>query len=53
MISAPTVEETGRLPLVIYVLAVGVFLMGTTEFVVAGILPEIAVTSVRRSRTSA
>ncbi|MDV8009840.1 MFS transporter [Rhodococcus sp. IEGM 1241] len=42
MISAPTVEETGRLPLVIYVLAVGVFLMGTTEFVVAGILPEIA-----------
>ncbi|MDI9902652.1 MFS transporter [Rhodococcus sp. IEGM 1409] len=42
MISAPTVEETGRLPLVIYVLAVGVFLMGTTEFVVAGILPQIA-----------
>jgi DHA1 family inner membrane transport protein len=42
MISVPTVEGTGRLPLVIYVLAVGVFLMGTTEFVVAGILPEIA-----------
>ncbi|MBK0418317.1 MFS transporter [Leucobacter sp. CSA1] len=31
-----------RLPLLIYVLAAGVFLMGTTEFVVAGILPEIA-----------
>ena len=31
-----------RLPLVTYVLAAGVFLMGTTEFVVAGILPEIA-----------
>lgn len=31
-----------RLPLLIYVLAGGVFLMGTTEFLVAGILPEIA-----------
>ncbi|WP_081624206.1 MFS transporter [Arthrobacter sp. 135MFCol5.1] len=31
-----------RLPLLIYVLAVGVFLMGTTEFIVAGILPDIA-----------
>lgn len=31
-----------RLPLVTYVLAAGVFLMGTTEFVVAGILPQIA-----------
>lgn len=31
-----------RLPLVTYVLAAGVFLMGTTEFIVAGILPEIA-----------
>lgn len=31
-----------RLPLLIYVLAAGVFLMGTTEFIVAGILPEIA-----------
>lgn len=35
--SAPT-----RLPLVAYVLALGTFLMLTTEFVVAGILPEIA-----------
>ncbi|MFJ8950920.1 MFS transporter [Streptomyces sp. NPDC102381] len=31
-----------RLPLVVYVLAMGTFLMGTTEFVVAGLLPEIA-----------
>ena len=31
-----------RLPLVIYVLAMGTFLMLTTEFVVAGILPQIA-----------
>lgn len=31
-----------RLPFVIYVLALGTFLMLTTEFLVAGILPEIA-----------
>ncbi|MET8513887.1 MFS transporter [Streptomyces sp. NPDC005077] len=31
-----------RLPLVAYVLALGTFLMGTTEFMVAGLLPEIA-----------
>ncbi|KXP11015.1 MFS transporter [Tsukamurella pulmonis] len=31
-----------RLPLVVHVLALGTFLMLTTEFVVAGILPEIA-----------
>lgn len=36
--SAPS----ARLPLVVYVLAVGTFLMLTSEFVVAGILPEIA-----------
>ncbi|MEU2588794.1 MFS transporter [Streptomyces avermitilis] len=29
------------MPLVVYVLALGTFLMGTTEFVVAGLLPEI------------
>jgi predicted MFS family arabinose efflux permease len=34
-------SQTG-LPLVVYVLALGTFLMGTTEFVVAGLLPEIA-----------
>ncbi|WP_329540059.1 MFS transporter [Streptomyces sp. NBC_01358] len=31
-----------RLPLVVHILAIGTFLMGTTEFVVAGLLPEIA-----------
>jgi predicted MFS family arabinose efflux permease len=31
-----------RLPFVVYVLAAGTFLMLTTEFVVAGLLPEIA-----------
>ena len=31
-----------RLPLVIYVLTAGTFLMGTTEFVVAGLLAEMA-----------
>ncbi|MFI6436306.1 MFS transporter [Streptomyces sp. NPDC050759] len=31
-----------RLPLVVYVLALGTFLMGTTELVVTGLLPEIA-----------
>ncbi|OMI84702.1 MFS transporter [Streptomyces sp. M1013] len=31
-----------RLPFLVHVLALGTFLMGTTEFVVAGLLPEIA-----------
>ncbi|WP_239766746.1 MFS transporter [Streptomyces sp. CL12-4] len=31
-----------RLPLVVHILALGTFLMGTTEFVVAGLLPEMA-----------
>src|SRR6478609_9027888 len=31
-----------KLPFVVWVLAAGTFLMGTTEFVVAGLLPEIA-----------
>ncbi|MET7783833.1 MFS transporter [Streptomyces sp. NPDC005388] len=34
--------KPARLPAVVYVLALGTFLMGTTEFVVAGLLPEIA-----------
>ncbi|WP_172120739.1 MFS transporter [Actinomyces faecalis] len=38
----PASASSARLPLVTYVLAAGVFLMGTTEFVVAGILPQIA-----------
>ncbi|MFE9909829.1 MFS transporter [Streptomyces clavifer] len=35
-------RSRNRLPLVVHVLAMGTFLMGTTEFVVAGLLPEIA-----------
>src|SRR3954451_25476064 len=31
-----------RLPFAIYVLTAGTFLMGTTQFVVAGLLPEVA-----------
>ncbi|MEU0236267.1 MFS transporter [Nocardiopsis sp. NPDC006198] len=34
--------RSSRLPFVVYVLALGTFLMLTTEFVVAGILPDIA-----------
>jgi DHA1 family inner membrane transport protein len=33
---------SGRLPCVVWVLAAGTFLMGTTEFVIAGLLPEMA-----------
>ncbi|WUX49929.1 MFS transporter (plasmid) [Streptomyces sp. NBC_01435] len=39
---SPEQRSATRLPLVVYVLALGTFLMGTTEFVVAGLLPEIA-----------
>ena len=39
---AAPAAPVGRLPLVVYMLAVGTFLMLTTEFVVAGRLPEIA-----------
>ncbi|MFF4835383.1 MFS transporter [Streptomyces sp. NPDC001315] len=35
-------SATGKLPFVVWVLAAGTFLMGTTEFVIAGLLPEIA-----------
>ncbi|GGX68758.1 hypothetical protein GCM10010358_23860 [Streptomyces minutiscleroticus] len=38
----PRQASAARLPLVVYVLALGTFLMGTTEFVMAGLLPEIA-----------
>lgn len=38
----PRGTASSGLPLVVYVLALGTFLMLTTEFVVAGILPEIA-----------
>ena len=49
MDTRPTTERPAanpastRLPFVVYVLAVGTFLMGTTEFIIAGLLPEIAV----------
>jgi hypothetical protein len=39
-----------RLPLVVYVLALATFLMGTTEFVVAGLLPEPDRPGTRASR---
>ncbi|VXC28814.1 MFS transporter [Arthrobacter sp. 9V] len=42
MTATISTTRTRRLPLVTYVLAAGVFLMGTTEFIVAGILPQIA-----------
>ncbi|WP_420098469.1 MFS transporter [Corynebacterium sp.] len=41
-VTTPQPPTRNRLPFVTYVLAAGVFLMGTTEFIVAGILPEIA-----------
>jgi predicted MFS family arabinose efflux permease len=40
--SAPTLARRRPLPFVVYVLALGTFLMLTTEFVIAGILPEMA-----------
>ncbi|MFE9725721.1 MFS transporter [Streptomyces sp. NPDC005794] len=39
---SPTGTIHGKLPLVVWVLAAGTFLMGTTEFVIAGLLPEMA-----------
>ena len=39
--SAANPASTG-LPFVTYILAIGTFLMGTTEFIIAGLLPEIA-----------
>ncbi|MCI1748138.1 MAG: MFS transporter [Acidipropionibacterium sp.] len=40
--SSRIVENNQRLPALIYLLAAGVFLMGTSEFLIAGILPEIS-----------
>ncbi|MBJ8339288.1 MFS transporter [Antrihabitans sp. YC3-6] len=43
MTSRPTSRTpTSRLPALVYVLAAGIFLMGTTEFMVAGLLPDVA-----------
>ena len=39
---SPTAGTRTRLPSVVYVLAAGIFLMGTTEFVIAGLLPDVA-----------
>nr|WP_252991195.1 MFS transporter [Streptomyces viridosporus] len=38
----PAALAPGKLPFVVWMLAAGTFLMGTTEFVIAGILPDIA-----------
>lgn len=35
-------EKSAALPIVVYLLGIGAFLMGTTEFIIAGILPELA-----------
>ncbi|MFB7209015.1 MFS transporter [Streptomyces sp. NPDC056255] len=40
--SALAARAPGKLPFFVWVLAAGTFLMGTTEFVIAGILPDIA-----------
>jgi predicted MFS family arabinose efflux permease len=37
-----TDDGRGVLPRVVYVLAAGTVLMGTTEFMIAGLLPDIA-----------
>lgn len=38
----PSSRINGRLPLVVYVLAGGTFLLGASEFLIAGLLPEMA-----------
>ncbi|WP_381790161.1 MFS transporter [Streptomyces niveus] len=40
--SSATAPARSKLPFVVWVLAAGTFLMGTTEFVIAGLLPEMA-----------
>ena len=40
--SKPQVPQTSRLPLIVPVLALGVFLMCTTEYIVAGLLQEMS-----------
>ncbi|MBV6762842.1 MFS transporter [Rhodococcus opacus] len=44
MSTQPDIRTTPstRLPALVYVLAAGIFLMGTTEFMVAGLLPDVA-----------
>ncbi|PQP13155.1 MFS transporter [Rhodococcus opacus] len=38
----PSTSTSTGLPVLVYVLAAGIFLMGTTEFMVAGLLPDVA-----------
>lgn len=40
--TAPAAPAAARIPFVTYVLTVGTFLMVTSEFLVAGVLPEVA-----------
>ncbi|MBB4779309.1 MFS transporter [Streptomyces rapamycinicus] len=35
-------KSGGALPFVVHLLGIGAFLMGTTEFIIAGVLPELA-----------
>ncbi|MFJ8863811.1 MFS transporter [Streptomyces sp. NPDC102451] len=37
-----TKRKSGSLPFAVHLLGIGAFLMGTTEFIIAGILPELA-----------
>ncbi|MDQ1006783.1 putative MFS family arabinose efflux permease [Streptomyces sp. V4I23] len=41
--SSASGSTPGKLPFVVWVLAAGTFLMGTTEFVIAGLLPQMSV----------
>jgi DHA1 family inner membrane transport protein len=40
-VSAPA-SSSGKLPFVVFLLTLGTFLMNTTEFMIAGVLPEMA-----------
>ncbi|QDQ92534.1 MFS transporter [Rhodococcus sp. WB9] len=43
--STPQIDRSDastRLPVLVFVLAAGIFLMGTTEFMIAGLLPDVA-----------
>ncbi|WP_259471740.1 MFS transporter [Streptomyces shenzhenensis] len=40
---SPSKDKSRALPFVVHLLGIGAFLMGTTEFIIAGILPDLAV----------
>src|ERR1700722_3174692 len=42
LMTSPAHPGRRRLPFVVYVLAAGTFIIGTTEFMIAGLLPEMA-----------